>query len=208
MLIGFAGLKGSGKDTAAKVLIEEYGFTKIAFADAVRDLALIIDPQVQVPMNLGRKLSDPFIANSYVVERLTDLVAAFGWDFLKREVPEVRRLLQVIGTEGGRNFFHEAIWIEIINKQFPNISWDSAKYVVTDCRFDNEVAFVRDKGGELIWVDRPGLVSDGHASESEHIKDLASVILHNTESVEELQEDVRLIMFMRGIEPIERGITN
>jgi hypothetical protein len=37
-LVAFCGYKGSGKDTGASVLIEEEGFTKVAFADALKGM--------------------------------------------------------------------------------------------------------------------------------------------------------------------------
>lgn len=195
MLIAFSGLKGSGKDTAASVLINEYGFKKIAFADAVRDLALVIDPIVSFNQVEGG------------IRRLSDIVDSYGWDVAKRQFPEVRRLLQRIGTEGGRNFFNEDIWIEILDKDFPDLSFPETRYVVTDCRFDNEVNFVHDKLGDIYWIERPGLVSDGHESESTEIKDKADYILSNDTTIDELHEDIRLSMFMKGIDPIDTGTT-
>ena len=38
MIIGFLGKKGIGKDTSAKLLIEEYNFTRYAFGDPVKDV--------------------------------------------------------------------------------------------------------------------------------------------------------------------------
>jgi|SRR6187551_2041393 len=189
MLIAFSGLKGSGKDTAAKVLVNEYGFTKIAFADILREALLVLDPQV--PSKVGHYYS------------LSYLVKMYGWDQIKRELPEVRRLLQVFGTEVGRMLFGTNVWVDLLAKKFPDIVDEESRYVITDCRFDNEVDFVRDNGGIVTWIERPGLQSDGHASESTAIRDLASVILHNDETVEELHEDIRFMMFMRGIDPIE-----
>lgn len=193
MLVAFSGLKGSGKDTAASILIEEYGFTKVSFAEAVRELALIIDPII-------------IFEDVSSTARLSKLVTQFGWDKIKREIPEVRRLLQRLGTEGGRNFYHEDIWIEIVDKKFKDLSWDNTRYVITDCRFDNEVQFVRDKGGLLVWVERPGVESDGHASESPHIKDLASIVINNCSSIEDFQEGVRTVMQLRRIEPLEQRV--
>lgn len=181
MLFAFSGLKGSGKDTAAAVLVREYGFTKIAFADAVRELALTIDPLVPSP-------------NTGYHYRLSYMVHMYGWDQLKRLVPEVRRLLQVIGTEGGRAMAGENVWIDILAKRYPDIGSDAVRYVITDCRFDNEVDFVRDNGGKLVWIDRPGLASDGHASESEHIRDLASVVVYNTDEMTVFQNTIRQIV--------------
>lgn len=186
MLIAMSGLKGAGKDTAANVLVKEYGFTRIAFADAVREMALTIDPFV--PTKVG---------NFY---RLSYLVKMYGWDQIKREFPEVRRLLQVIGTESGRMLLGENVWVDLLAKRFPDIADENSRYVITDCRFDNEVEFVRNNGGILIWIERPGLESDGHASESTHIRDLAMFVLHNDEDIQEFQEDLRFAMFMRGID--------
>jgi deoxynucleotide monophosphate kinase-like protein len=193
MLIAMAGLKGSGKDTAAAVLVREYGFKKIAFADALREMSLVIDPYVAIKDGLGVKLST--------------LVNESGWDKVKREVPEVRRILQVIGTEAGRKFLHEDIWISILNKDYPDIAWDDARYVITDCRFRNEADFVHEKGGDICWVDRPGIVSDGHASESTDVKNVADYLLDNSSSIEELEKDIRFMLFMKGITPIESGTT-
>jgi hypothetical protein len=192
MIVAFSGLKGSGKDTAASVLVAEYGFTKIAFADAVRQMALIIDPKIPFNHSWG---SD--------VVNLSQLVAQFGWDKIKREVPEVRRLLQVIGTDAVRLLVGENVWVDILARRYPDIADENSRYVITDCRFDNEVQFVRDRHGLLVWIDRPGLQSDGHASESTHIKELATTVLHNDDTIEELHEDIRFMLFMRGIEPFE-----
>lgn len=184
MLFAFSGLKGSGKDTAANVLVTEYGFTRIAFADAVRELALIVDPLILI--------EDDWQPSHLM--RLSKVISEYGWDWAKRAVPEVRRLLQVIGTEGGRMLVGENIWVDILAKRFPNIADESARYVITDCRFDNEVDFVRNNGGKLVWINRPGLVSDGHASESEHIRDLASVVVYNTQSIEVFEKTIRQIV--------------
>lgn len=203
MLIAFSGLKGSGKDTAAEVLVNEYGFTRIAFADGVRDAALTIDPIVPVASTYG-KLDESFNAR-IACERLSDLVAAFGWDKIKRDIPEVRRLLQVIGTEFGRSIDPD-IWIQALYNKFPDIGSPETNYVITDCRFDNEVKFVHLKGGDVCWIERPGLVSDGHASENPALKDKADFILHNDDVIEEFQEDVRFMMVKMEVDAIKSRV--
>lgn len=194
MLIAFSGLKGSGKDTAAEVLIEEYGFTKIAFADALREALLVLDPVVIIEEDW----------QPLVITKLSKVVSEYGWDWAKRSLPEVRRLMQVFGTEVGRMLFGENVWVDILSKRYPDIADDATRYVVTDCRFPNEVEFVRKSGGAVVWIERPGLSSDGHASESTDIAALASVVLHNDEAISELHEDIRFMLFMWGVEPIEQ----
>lgn len=193
MLIAFSGLLGSGKDTAAKILIDEYGFTKIAFADALRELLLAIDPEISYEDMWG-----------LTVRRFSQIMREEGWDTAKRNYPEIRRLVQATGTEGIRNIFGEDAWVNLLAKRYPDIADNNSRYVITDCRFDNEVAFVRDNGGLLIWVEREGVVSNGHAAESTHIKDLASIVLHNDATIDEFHEDVRFVLHIRGIDKIEQ----
>jgi hypothetical protein len=189
MLVAMSGLKGSGKDTAAYILVKEYGFTRIAFADAVREMALTIDPYVKTR-----------VGNWF---HLSYLVKMYGWDQIKRSIPEVRRLLQTIGTEAGRMLLGDNVWIDLLDKRYPDISSDNSRYVITDCRFDNEVEFVRSKAGALLWISRPGIKSDGHASESTHIKELASAIIMNDGDIYDLYESIRLDMYVRGIDPVD-----
>ncbi|MBT6872238.1 MAG: hypothetical protein HOA26_03225, partial [Actinobacteria bacterium] len=81
LLLGLNGPPGCGKDTAANYLVAEHNFTKVAFADPIRVAAFGLDPFV-----------GPGV-------RLSEIVAAYGWDQAKRSWPEVRRILQALGTE-------------------------------------------------------------------------------------------------------------
>ena len=71
MIIGLTGYARSGKDTVASILVEDYGFTRVAFADPIRDLLLKINP---------------ILENGY---RLGEHVKEFGWELAKArtEVP-------------------------------------------------------------------------------------------------------------------------
>jgi len=188
MLVAFSGFKGSGKDTAAKVLIEEYGFTRIFFAEPILQALKVLNPIVW---------PDPDKFGSVV--RFKDVLDQFGWDKAK-QYTEVRRLGQVFGTEVGREFFSEDCWLQIMDKDYPDLSWENTRYVITDCRFENECQFVRDKGGSITWIYRSGTGSDGHASESDVPFNYASTVLRNDTTIEDLHDSVRLLMKMRGID--------
>lgn len=195
MLIAFGGLKGSGKDTAAQVMVEEYGFTRLAFADALRDALLTLDPWIA------------YAGPGYGSLPLSQLIDDAGWDWAKRNVYEVRRLLQVFGTEIGRSLFGEDVWIKQVVKKAPGLARNNTRYVITDCRFDNEVNFVHDALGYVVWIDRPDVQSDGHASETTVVKDLSDYRISNDTTLEEFKEDIRFLMRMKGFEPIERTRT-
>jgi hypothetical protein len=193
MLVAFSGLKGSGKDTAAQYLVDNYEFTRIAFADGVREMALVIDPKIPFKTMWGTDIVN-----------LSQLVTQFGWEKIKRDIPEVRRLLQVIGTEAVRNLIGEDSWIKFLLNKFPDVADEDSKYVISDCRFPNEVDFVQSCSGTLVWIDRPDLVSDGHASESTEIRASANYIVHNDSTIEELYKDLELLMVMIGLDTVER----
>ncbi len=193
MLIAFSGFKTAGKDAAAAVLINEYGFKKIALADPVRDLAYAINPIIESGED------EFFLRPATPTIRLRDLIDKFGWDYCKNEYPEVRRLMQAVGTEGGRNLFGENFWVDQLGNRVSDLNSDDSRYVLTDARFRNEGEFVQNNGGTLVWIDRPGLEPDGHASESGELREIADYIIRNDSTIEELQEDVRFMCFMRDV---------
>jgi hypothetical protein len=150
MLIGITGYARHGKDTAGSVLVKEYGFTKYAFADQLKELALAINPFVDRVYNL----------------RLYHTVSDQGWEEAKNN-PEVRRFLQVLGT-GVRDIVGEDAWIRaLVNTIRADGLWDKqgpaygGKIVVTDVRFPNEAAFIQKYGGQLWRIDRKTLTNDG-----------------------------------------------
>lgn len=190
MLVGFSGLRGSGKDSAAAVLVEEYGYTRVALADAVRDLTAAINPYIF--LNESEDGAQRLL-------RLDEVLRIWGWDRAKREIPEVRRLMQAVGTEGGRNLFGENFWINVLKGRTPDLFAPETKYVITDCRFTNEGEFVQSGGGTLIWIDRPGINPDGHASETTELRTIANYIITNDSDILEFKEDVRFSLFMLGV---------
>mgnify|MGYP001029466142 CR=1 FL=1 len=99
MIVAFCGYAGSGKDTAADILVKDYGFTKIAFADALRKMAWDINPMVWVDV-YGKRYYYQQVINDY------------GYSGAKEIFPEVRRFLQRLGTDGCRRHIDDNIWVE------------------------------------------------------------------------------------------------
>ena len=149
-LIGLWGYARAGKDTVGGILVERFGFTRVAFADTLRMFALAVNPYVSG------------VTNGHGPRRLSWWVAEKGWEGAK-EHPEVRRLLQVIGTEAGRNIIGENVWVDAAFKSLdPNGS-----YVFTDMRFPNEMQAIKDRGGKTWKIRRPGYGPvNGHISET------------------------------------------
>lgn len=161
-LIALSGKKRSGKDTLAARLIEAHGYTRVAFADPMRAAALALDPLVSIEQDETGPLDFPPAAAASPV-RLAWLVNAVGWEAAKG-VREVRRTLQRLGTEAGRNILGENVWVDAAMRQVDAID---GPVVITDCRFPNEADAVRARGGIVVRIVREALpAGDTHPSET------------------------------------------
>lgn len=153
-VVGLTGAKGAGKDTLARVLVEERGAVPIAFADAMKAALYATDPLVVTPDG---------------IRRLAPMVDDLGWDTAKRRYTEVRRLLQNFGV-AIRDNVGQSTWIDLARDTAWQALADGRPVVFTDVRFDNEARLVRERfAGTLVRVERPGLApdNDSHVSERE-----------------------------------------
>jgi hypothetical protein len=150
-LIGLSGYAGAGKDEVARIL-RPYGWQRASFADPLRAALYALDPSVEdVRDNIFDGVS------------LQEIVDEYGWDKVKRDFPEVRQLLQRMGTEVGRNLFGQDFWVD----QAMHSLEEGGKYVFTDCRFPNEADAIRARGGRVFRVWRPDVTAvNGHPSET------------------------------------------
>jgi len=168
-VIGITGLAQNGKSSAAKRLEERWNYEPFAFADRLKSMALVLDPFV--PINhLGWDHSDEEVDE---LMRLSALVTAEGWEKAKAK-PEVRRFLQVLGTEGARGHFGPNVWVDALDIQLSESYAQDA--VISDVRFQNEVDYVKELAGTMLRVVRimpdgqPFRATDGaHASERDII---------------------------------------
>jgi dephospho-CoA kinase len=171
MIIGLTGYARSGKDSVAKVLTDQYGFTRIAFADPIRDLLLELDPI----LDKGNRLSS--------------LVSEYGWEIAKSQA-EVRRLLQALGV-GARSIIDQEIWVI---KALRSMS-DNKNYVVTDVRFKNEMTALKLSAAQIWRVERPGVGAiNSHVSESEMSTFEVDQTFINDGSLEDLEAMIKARM--------------
>ncbi len=93
-----------------------------------------------------------------------DAALNLGWD--GKKCVKGRRLLQLLGTECGRDCIDIDIWVNRWIDEFQNMTHDHIYVIADDIRFDNEADLLRSLGGIIICVKRPGYIGNGHASES------------------------------------------
>ncbi len=142
-LIGFTGRAGSGKSTAASVLVEQYGFTRMSFAQPLRKML----------REIGLTEEDLTSGKSEPV------------DWLDGKTP--RQLMQTLGTEWGRGMIHTNVWVTIAERKIAQLRADGVPgIVIDDVRFDNDADMIRRLGGVVIGVLRETGPVMRHASES------------------------------------------
>lgn len=66
----------------------------------------------------------------------------------------VREFLQKLGTDAMRTGLHTNVWVNALMADYDK---DSSNWVVTDTRFPNEAMAIKEKGGIVIRIDRPGV---------------------------------------------------
>lgn len=145
-VIGMGGLLASGKDAFADRLVERHGFTKIGMSDALHNAMLAENPLVGLLITAEKIWPTPV--------RYAELVEIVGYVEAKKS-PEVRGLLQRLGTEVGRNMIGTNTWADITARNVEALRDAGKPVVVTGIRFPNELEMIDMVGGTALWVHRP-----------------------------------------------------
>jgi dephospho-CoA kinase len=172
MIIGLSGYASAGKDTVSQILVDKFGYKRMAFADSIRDILYTLNPLAQKGIYIKQ------------------LVDEYGWDIAKQD-PEVRRLLQVLGTEVGREFFGDDIWVDtLIAKIEPE-----DKVVITDVRFPNEAREINYLAGQIWRVNRNGIEAvNEHVSETQMDNYDFDFVINNNGSLEDLEQYITALI--------------
>lgn len=170
-LVGFVGLKRSGKDTAAQALVDR-GWTRMAFADPLKEMSMKLrGVWVQVPAGVELDAVIPSVGDGLLghgggFAQYHYVVDALGMEKAKDLVPDVRTLLQTLGTDCVRGTFGSTAWAELAEQNIHEALTRGESVVLTDVRFDEELDLVRRLGGITIGVWRGDLDSLDEALES------------------------------------------
>lgn len=171
-ILGLAGRKRSGKNTAAEALRRPpYNAVEVGFADKVksiaRDLYGLDDAQLYGDL---KEVRDP------------------------RYGLTPRFIMQRLGTEVARSIYADT-WVRyLMEVEIPRRVPALGFAVVTDVRFSNEVKAIHDAGGLVFRIERPSLVLDessNHPSEAEIDRLDVDRVIVNDGTVDDLHDKVR-----------------
>lgn len=179
-LLALCGPKGSGKSVVADTLVAG-GFYLHRFAGPLKQM-----------LQNGFDLTDAQV-NGDQKETPTDKLCGLT----------PRYAMQTLGSEWGRDLMHADLWVAAWKNEIRN--WETRfrktllylsgtlDIVTDDLRFPNEEKAVRELGGTIIRVERPGYDYTGeHDSESYEPK--ADQVLLNNGSLDDLRAHAAMLI--------------
>lgn len=155
-------------------IIEESGLENRKFADKVKDIVCLLIGCTREQLE-DRDFKEKPLGEEWWIYRVKDTPHSpyrsvpynkdhtFKSFYSMKEIQTSPRiLLQLLGTDFGREMVHPNIWINsLLNNYIPNVS----KWLVSDVRFSNEVEAIQQKGGVVVRIVRDENTSDKHTSE-------------------------------------------
>jgi hypothetical protein len=216
-IIAISGLAGSGKDTVAGYLLENEGFVSIAFADPLKRFASEIwgftNTQLWGPSE-NRSLPDKryktenseFLTPRKVLQYIgNDCVRTLDKDvWIRYGINIAKRLLTEQGLCYSQIEGLQSYWKQTCQGEFDRIEGypkNIKAVIITDCRYVNELNAIKENGGKLIRIKKPGAGLKGvfgkHQSESEMSElseNIFDYIINNIGTLEDLKKRVNEIV--------------
>ena len=218
MILGICGLIGSGKDTIADYLVNFHEFKRDSFAGSLKDAVAFV-------FGWDREMLEGRTKQSREWRERVD-----PWWSKRLNMPNLtpRWILQYWGTEVCRKGFNDDIWIASLENKLQNTT---DNVVISDCRFSNEIAAIKNAGGKVVWVKRGPLpmwydtalaanrgneiekklmIESGiHASEWSWIGTEFDAIVDNNQGIEDLYRSIELLINdQEFLEEMEENLVN
>lgn len=224
MILGLSGQAGSGKDFIANILVNEYGFTKIAFADPLKRICKEVfdfsDEQLWGPSAM-RNTEDPRYQRLLTFEDGTIRTLVHSAEDPTPVCLSPRYALQKLGTEWGRDCYQNT-WVDLAIRtaktllasnrglyyspqqglQLSLAGRGTSGVVIPDVRFQNELDALHQAGSKVVRIYRDVATTlsgaaAAHSSEQEqkNIPDSAfDFILHNVKDPKQLDKSIKEMM--------------
>lgn len=171
ILIGLAGHARVGKDTVANHLATHLTLISYAFADPTKQ-ALASMFHLSTAQLEGAEKEQPL-----------------SW---LGKSP--RELMQLLGTEWGRNFVHPQLWLLLAEQNLQLLADHDQSMngvVIRDVRFENEADWIRSKGGVIFHISRCGVrPANEHPSEHGVQRRSGDYAIENNGTLEDLYDQV------------------
>ena len=188
MIIGISGKAQAGKDTTAKII----NFLR-CYPDASwhtywdSDLPLAFEDNIVHFADLLKYVAEHMLSVPvYTMQSMKGKSMTFDW----LDGMTGREFLQKLGT-AVRNEVHPDFWTRALfirHKNNPNL-------IIPDVRFPNEAQIIKEHGGMLIRIERPGAGAGNHISEIA-LDDYRGwdIVIDNVGTIEDLYKQVKFLI--------------
>jgi hypothetical protein len=174
-LIAFTGYKGHGKTTAAQALVDQ-GAERVRFAQ----------PLKRMLSALGLSWME---IDGHLKEQPCETLGG--------RTP--RHAMQMLGTQWGRGLIYPNLWIDLWKGEAQLELSEGEDVVCDDLRFPSEAEAVRELGGLIVRIERPGHPIDlSHESERCVADIWPDTVILNQGPVREL--DANVVGFRRTLD--------
>ncbi len=188
LLIALTGPAGAGKDTVADYLVEHHNYTKLAFADALREeIGRAFDVAVNLLTHRETK-EHPMSALALRRCMNPEFIQHVNADLNKPRSP--RQIMQWWGTEYRRTQ-NSHYWVDtFMTRLIREHQQGRYRFVVTDVRRTIEADLLRELRASLWQITRPGHEpkEDAHSSETTGAEFAPDYQLFNGHSITHLRK--------------------
>lgn len=150
-IIGLCGRKGSGKDTAAAVLLSK-GYENVKFAGGLKTM-------------LRSLLAYQSLDEGTIDEMIEGTLKEETFDCLAGHTP--RHAMQTLGSQWGRSQMSEDFWVQATMTRANSFD----RVVITDVRFPNEKEAIEAAGGLVMGITADWIKPEVGEHESEALID-------------------------------------
>lgn len=164
-VVGILGVAGSGKTLVAKHLVERHGFARTRFAGPLKAM-----------LKVGFGLTDEHLDGDQKLRPLPELCGTTP-----------RHLMQTMGHDWGRRMVHPDVWATAWKR---DVLARDGLIVADDLRYPNEAQAIRDVGGAIWRVYRPGLQTMEHASERAQKAIVEDELINNATTIADMIKSV------------------
>ncbi len=231
MIIGISGKINSGKDTVGYAILhhiarfkgfstsnwpekEDYNYLKETsgfeikkFADKLKDITCLLIGCTRDQLE-DREFKEKELGQEWTIQKMYDTGIE---PMIETYQLTPRVILQLLGTECGRNIIHPNVWVNSLFNEYSlkASNWDVdgnttvneyPNWIITDMRFPNELEAVKNKGGITIRVNRSNnLLESNHLSETALDNAEFDYVIQNDGSIQDLIDKVKQILIKEQI---------
>lgn len=206
MIIGISGYAGSGKDEIASIIqrIQPDKDWKVKkFAGKLKTIASILTGIPEKNFE-DQDFKNTMLGNEWANRRGNHTQMS------------VREFMQILGTESIRIGLHRNAWvnalmcdykteqgIDILDDGNMNLWFkDVPNWIITDCRFNNEAISIKERGGVILRVNRPGVFPvNNHPSEVDLDRWNFDGVINNDGNLNDLYTKIKNILENENIIP-------